>query len=115
MLSICERDNPVIVMKWETLDDDSVVDSSKWLPLAEYKQLRSRSGVYVFIDSASEVWYVGKAGAGRMVEEVKNAIDRGKGKGANQVAALYTNGDEAAKTLESKLIDHYQPENNKQK
>jgi hypothetical protein len=58
------------------------------------------------------VKYIGKAGAGRMVNEIQSAIDRGKDYGATRVKALYTNSSDRALVLEQALIAKYNPPNN---
>lgn len=102
-------------MKWDNKDgrDWRVVASSGWTMLSNYGNIQPRAGVYIFADSALQVKYVGKAGAGRIVLEVGSAISRGKAYGASQVRALYTNSDANAQSLESILIDKYDPPNNR--
>jgi len=101
-------------MQWDNADgrDWRVVASSGWTMLSNYGNLEARSGIYVFADSALQVKYVGKAGAGRMVLEIQSAINRGKSRGASQVRALYTNSDANAQSLEQALIAKYNPPNN---
>lgn len=102
-------------MKWDPSDEKrhEVVKVQGWISVDSVDKLQPRAGVYVFVDAPDDVKYIGKAGAGRMVEEVKSAINRGKNKGNGWVKALYTNSDDAAKTLEAKLIEKYDPPNNK--
>jgi excinuclease UvrABC nuclease subunit len=102
-------------MKWDNRDgrDYRVVASSGWTSLTNYSNLEARAGVYLFADSSLQIKYIGKAGAGRIASEVGNAIRRGKGRGASQVRALYTNSDANALSLESSLIAKYDPINNK--
>jgi len=88
------------------------VDYSGWLKLENYKNLEERSGVYIFASSDLQVKYVGKAGARRIVQEVGNAISRGKAYGASEVKALYTNSDDNALSLERVLLEKYKPPNN---
>ena len=56
---------------------------------------------------------IGKAGAGRMVDEIQSAKDRGKDYGATRVKALYTNSADRAQSLEQALIEKYNPPNNR--
>lgn len=102
-------------MRWDNRDgrDWRVVASSGWTMLSNYENLEHRAGVYIFADSAIQVKYIGKAGAGRMVLEIGSAIRRGKDYRASQVRALYTNSDANAQSLESILIDKYDPPNNR--
>jgi len=101
-------------MIWDIRDqqDRRVVDYSGWLNLENYENLENKSGVYIFADANHDVKYIGKAGAGRMVDEISNAISRGKNTGATLVKALYTNSSENAQSLETDLINKYDPPNN---
>jgi len=100
---------------WDTSDHRryEVVDYTNWRLLKNYRSLEPRAGVYVFADRNHQVRYVGKAGPGRMVDEVADAIARGKDFGATEVKALYTNSNEKAANLEKYLIEKYQPPNNR--
>ena len=101
-------------MQWDSNDHTKwqVVEYSGWLNLENYTELQDRSGVYIFANSELQVKYVGKAGARRMVQEIANAISREKDYGATKVKALYTNSDANALSLESDLINKYDPHNN---
>jgi len=101
-------------MIWDASDqqDWRVVDYSGWLSLQNYGNLENKAGVYIFADASHDVKYIGKAGAGRMVDEISNAISRGKNTGATLVKALYTNSSENAQSLETDLIRKYNPPNN---
>ena len=101
-------------MQWETSDhqDWRAIDHTRWLNIGNYQNLKARAGVYVFADVNHQVKYIGKAGAGRIVDETYNAIYRDKNRGATQVKVLYTNSDSNATSLEAKLIDKYNPPNN---
>ena len=101
-------------MVWQVSDEQNwrVVESSLWLNIEDYKQLQPRTGVYIFASAIFDVKYVGKAGAGRMIDEIADAIRRGKNLGASIVKALYTNSDEDAIAFEGYLIEKYQPPNN---
>ena len=81
--------------------------------MENYGTFEHRSGVYLFANADLHIKYVGKAGPGRMVAEVQNAIGRNKAYGATLVKALYTNSDERALSLEAYLIDRYDPPNNR--
>jgi len=89
-----------------------VVDTSATIDLDNYKDLEARAGVYIFMNIDGEVKYIGKAGAGRIVDEIYNAMYRKKDLGATTVKVLYTNSDLNALSLESELIDTYDPPNN---
>ncbi|MBA7601862.1 hypothetical protein ES703_08946 [subsurface metagenome] len=101
-------------MIWDIRDqqDRRVVDYSGWLNLENYENLENKAGVYIFADANHDVKYIGKAGAGRMVDEISSAINREKNKGASLVKALYTNSSENAQSLETDLINQYDPPNN---
>ena len=101
-------------MIWDIGDhqDRRVVDYSNWLYLENYGNLKNNAGVYIFADANHHVKYIGKAGAGRMVDEISYAIRREKDKGATLVKALYTNSSENAQSLEKDLIEKYNPPNN---
>ena len=101
-------------MEWDSTDasDWRVVEQSGWRNLVNYTGLRTRAGVYVFANAALQVKYVGKAGPGRMVDEIANALYRGKDSGATRVKALYTNSNSNALSLERKLVGIYDPPNN---
>lgn len=102
-------------MKWDQSDErrPEVVQVQGWVSSDNVENLQARAGVYVMVDAPDDVKYIGKAGAGRMVLEIKDAISRGKNRGNGWVKALYTNSDEAAWNLEAKLITKYNPPNNK--
>ena len=71
-------------------------------------KLPNVAGVYIFADSNKNVRYVGKAGAGRLNLEARNAMKvRDKAKGASIVKVLITNSDSKAKALERYLIKKY--------
>ena len=92
--------------------DWRVVASAYWRNLDNYAGLEARAGIYIFANSALQVKYIGKEGAGRLVIEISSAISRGKDYGATQVKALYTNSDSNAQSLERDLINKYNPPNN---
>lgn len=94
--------------------DSRVVESSSIILLENYTNLSARMGVYIFLDVNHHVKYVGKAGARRMVEEIANAIYRGKDRGATRVKALYTRTDANALSLETAIRQYYDPPNNLQ-
>ena len=101
-------------MEWDSTDanDYRVVAQSRWRDINNYRGLQARAGVYVFANINLQVKYVGKAGPGRIVDEITNALYRRKDFGATRVKALYTNSDSNALSLERKLIDLYDPPNN---
>lgn len=102
-------------MEWDPSDqnDYRVVEFSRWRNLENYGTFEERSGVYIFANVDWQVKYIGKAGAGRMVDEIQSAIDRGKDYGATRVKALYTNSADRALSLEHALIEKYDPPNNR--
>jgi len=101
-------------MIWDYSDhsDYRVVDYSRWRNLENYGTFEPRAGVYLFANVDLHIKYVGKAGAGRMVDEIESAINRGKAYGATLVKALYTNSEEKALSLETALKEKYNPPNN---
>ena len=81
--------------------------------LENYGNLENRAGVYIFADADLQVKYIGLAGAGRIVDEIYDAMyNRNKDRGASRVKALYTNSSDNARSLERDLIDKYDPPNN---
>jgi excinuclease UvrABC nuclease subunit len=101
-------------MQWDISDhgDWRVVAHTRWLNIQNYQNLQGRAGVYIFADVNHQVKYIGKAGAGRMVSEIHDALGRDKGRGATLVKGLYTNSNANAQSLETALIDKYHPPNN---
>ena len=102
-------------MQWDPKDvvDSRVVSSSEWwIDLKDHKKLEARAGVYLFANAKYDIKYIGTAGARRMVQEVRRAIDRKKSKGATKIRALYTNSTEKAQSLKKHLIKKYNPVNN---
>lgn len=101
-------------MEWDISDhqDWRVVDHTRWLNIVNYQELEKRAGVYIFADINHQVKYIGKAGAGRIVDEIYNAINRGKDRGATLLKVLYTNSTANAQSLETYLINKYSPPNN---
>jgi hypothetical protein len=103
-------------MQWDPNDvvDPRVVDASQWwINLKDYEKLEPRSGVYLLANSNYTIKYINTAEAHRMVEEVRDAIEKKKNKGATQVRALYTNSTEKARSLKEHLIKKYNPVNNR--
>jgi excinuclease UvrABC nuclease subunit len=102
-------------MEWDSRDQQSrqVMAVSEWQSLENYQDLEPRAGVYIFADAGLRVKYIGKAGAGRMVEEIATAILSDKAFQATRIKALYTNSDVNAWLLEAHLIDKYDPPNNR--
>ena len=101
-------------MEWEPSDqeDSRVLAFERWRNLENYGAFEERAGVYIFANIDWQVKYIGKAGAGRMVDEIQSAINRGKDYGATRVKALYTNSNEKALSLEEHLKEKYDPPNN---
>lgn len=102
-------------MKWDPNDekDPQIVEKGGWFLLKNLEKAPNRSGVYIFVDDSEDVKYIGKAGARRLDEEIRNAINRGKNKGATRYGWLATNSNENALSLEQGLINKYNPPNNK--
>jgi excinuclease UvrABC nuclease subunit len=103
-------------MQWdpnEVVDSRVVSYSEWWINLKDFGELEPRAGVYLFANSNYDIKYVGTAGAGRMVEETRDAINKKKSKGATKVRALYTNSNEKAQSLQEYLIEKYNPVNNR--
>lgn len=105
----------VMKMIWDSSDHDDyrVVEYTGWRNLENYGTFEHRAGVYLFANVDLHIKYVGKAGAGRMVAEIQSAINRDKDYGATKVKALYTNSDERALSLETYLVEKYDPPNNR--
>jgi excinuclease UvrABC nuclease subunit len=99
---------------WDSSDhfDYRVAAYTGWRYLENYGTFEDRAGVYLFANADLQIKYIGKAGAGRIVIEIDNAIRRGKAYGATLVKALYTNSDANALSLENALIAKYNPPNN---
>ena len=72
----------------------------------------NNAGVYMFIDAAGEVVYVGKAAGGRLKDEIKAKKDTDWDKGTTKYRWFRTNSDEVAQALEADWIKKYQPKNN---
>ena len=100
-------------MKWDTCEErrPEVVGIQGFTEKVD--RLQPGLGVYIFVNVSDEVRYVGRAGAGRMVTEIKDAVKRGKNKDDGWIKALYTNSEEAAIKLEAELTRKYDPPNNK--
>ena len=103
-------------MQWdpnEVVDSRVVAFSDWWVKLKDFGKLEARAGVYLFANAKCDIKYIGTAGAGGMVEEIRGAINRKNNKGASKVRALYTNSTEKALSLEKYLIKKYNPANNR--
>ena len=103
-------------MQWdpnEVVDSRVVTSSEWWINLKDFETLEARAGVYLFANAKYDIKYIGKAGARRMVEEIRGAINRKKNKGATKIRALYTNSNAKALSLEKYLIKKYNPVNNR--
>lgn len=102
-------------MQWDPNDvvDSRVVASSEWwVDLKDFETLEAGAGVYLFANAKYEIKYIGTAGVGKMIKEIKSAISGKKNKGATKVRALYTNSKEKARSLEKYLVQKYNPVNN---
>lgn len=97
----------------EVVEPRVVTASEWWISLKELDKLEARAGVYLFANSKCEIKYIGHAGGGKMIEEIKTAVKKKKNKGATQVRALYTNSHDKAISLERFLIEKYNPVNNR--
>jgi len=103
-------------MQWnpkEIVDSRVVACSEWWINLKDFEELEARAGVYLFANAKCDVKYIGKSGAGRMIEEVRFAITKKKNNGATKIRALYTNSNTKAQSLEKYLIKKYNPVNNR--
>lgn len=91
-----------------------VKDRTQWCHLDRYeKNLKPRSGVFVFADKNHDVKYVGKAAKRGMLNAIQAAKAQDKDYRATRVKALYTYDDKSAKDLRAKLKTKYRPLNNK--
>lgn len=105
-------------MRWDAGDekDNRIRSMGRWFPISSAdEKAPTQAGVYVFTDFELQVRYVGKAGAGRLRDEIQDALKRGKGYGVSQFGWFATNSEEIALSLEKKWIDKYQPLNNDRK
>lgn len=104
-----------MTMIWQKQDDlyKGVAEYSPWITFENYQSFQNRAGVYIFAATDLDVKYIGKAGQGRMVKEIYDAIYRDKQKNASLVKALYTNSNDIALSVEKDLINKYDPINNK--
>lgn len=103
-------------MRWDPNDvvDSRVVAFSEWwIDLKDIETLETRAGVYLFANANYDIKYIGTAGAGKMIKEIRDAIDRKKSKGTTKVRTLYTKSKEKALNLEKYLIKKYNPINNR--
>jgi hypothetical protein len=69
-------------------------------------------GVYLFLDDADEVIYVGSTHHGKLVCEISSRWNTGNDIGARRYRWFRTGGDDAAHQIESDWIGKYQPRNN---
>jgi excinuclease UvrABC nuclease subunit len=94
--------------------DSRVVDRGGWCTIKNIStNFPDRAGVYIFADSHLQVRYVGKAGGGLLKNEAMAATRRGKNRGATHATWLATNSSATALALEQKLIEKYNPPNNR--
>jgi hypothetical protein len=103
-------------MQWDPNDVvDSRVDSSSewWIDLKDYETLEAKAGVYLLANAKYDIKYIGTAGAGKMIQEIKDAINRKNSKGATKIRALYTKSKAKAQSLEKYLTKKYNPVNNR--
>ncbi len=102
-------------MEWNSKDQSEweVVDRTGWRNRENFGTIEDRSGVYILANIDLHIKYIGKAGAGRLVTRIKEALSEKKGYGATRVKVLYTNSDDKAISLKKKLIAKYDPVNNK--
>jgi excinuclease UvrABC nuclease subunit len=103
-------------MKFDYSDksDKRVVEASLYAldyP-AEVDKAPDKAGVYMFIDSADEVIYVGKASGTRLKDEIRAKRGTSVDRNAKKYCWFRTNSDEVAKGLEADWIKKYKPRNN---
>jgi hypothetical protein len=72
----------------------------------------SHPGVYVFLDEAGEVIYVGSTRHGQLGREIKSRWNTGNDIGALRYRWFRTDSDDAAHQIESDWIGKYRPRNN---
>jgi excinuclease UvrABC nuclease subunit len=72
----------------------------------------STPGIYLFLDDADEVIYVGSTHHGKLVCEISSRWNTGNDIGALRYRWFRTGTDDAAHQIESDWIDKYQPRNN---
>jgi excinuclease UvrABC nuclease subunit len=69
-------------------------------------------GVYVFLDDANEVIYVGSTGHAKLAREIKSKWNTGTDLGALRYRWFRTDSDDAANQIEAEWLRKYQPRNN---
>lgn len=69
-------------------------------------------GVYLFLDDADEVIYVGSTHHGKLACEIKSRWNTGNDIGALRYRWFRADSDDAAHQIESDWIGKYQPRNN---
>ena len=102
-------------MKFDTEDHKigMVRARTQWCHLDRYeKNLKPRSGVFIFADKTHDVKYVGKAAKRGMLNAIQAAKAKDKDYWATRVKALYTYDNESAKELRTQLKTKYRPLNN---
>ncbi|MCW4051364.1 MAG: hypothetical protein NWE89_16705 [Candidatus Bathyarchaeota archaeon] len=102
------------MVRWGPNDekDRRILKVSPWKSLQNLGTIEPRSGVYVFTDSLYNVKYIGKAGHGKMLQEINQAMEIGKDTGAEHVKALFTTSETNAESLQRRLVSKYKPSNN---
>ena len=72
----------------------------------------NNSGVYVFLDEAGEVIYVGSTHHGKLFREIRSKWNTGADIGTLRYRWFRTDTDATANELESDWASKYQPRNN---
>lgn len=110
-LKVTQNHYPIL---WLGLNksDNRIVESTIWLKVNNYRNIENRFGVFVFSNLLFRVIYIGKAGAGEMLDCINESILSGKANGSCQIKALYTSSYAKADSLEKDLIKEYKPFNN---
>ena len=101
-------------MHWDIMDtkEIGISEHTHWSRLRDYDELAQGTGVFIFADDEHKVKYIGKAGPRKFVEDIAQALAKGKGEEATMLMALYMKNGQSAKHVYRLLINKSLPPNN---
>lgn len=93
------------------LNDNRIKDySDGWVD--DLQDVPFVAGVFIFIDEAEDVKFVGYSSTGHMRMNAEEAWKGGKGRGATKGGWIQCFSDTKAKSLYEEFLKKYQPPNN---
>lgn len=103
-------------MQFDYLDeqDERIVDCSPYARMyhRDLDDAPPAAGVYIFLDEANEVIYVGRAAPGKLSVEIETKWNTSIDHGARRYRWFRTEDEPAAAGIETEWVSKYRPRNN---